>query len=45
MKGIVEVRLRCPRPIRVLWVPFKMRRVFVSLEDPEAFLIELGAGL
>ena len=44
LKGVVEVHLRCPRPIRVLLVPFKMQRVFVSLEEPEAFLTELGVG-
>ncbi len=44
LKGIVEVRLRCPQPIRVLWIPVKMRRLFVSLEEPDAFLAEVGAG-
>jgi hypothetical protein len=44
LQNVVEVRLRQPHRVSVLWIPVKARRVFVSLEDPEAFLADLGPG-
>jgi hypothetical protein len=41
LDGVVEVRLSKPRRMRVMTVPVNARRVFVSLEHPEAFLEDL----
>ena len=42
LQNVVEVRLRQPHRVSVLWIPVNALRVFVSLEDPEAFLADLG---
>lgn len=41
-QNVVEVRLHQPHRVRVLWIPVKARSVYVSLENPEAFLADLG---
>ncbi len=43
LDGVVEVELREPRRVRVAGIPWRCRRIFVSLELPDAFLAELGA--
>ncbi|PTL76120.1 hypothetical protein [Vitiosangium sp. GDMCC 1.1324] len=43
LQNVVEVTLRQPHRVRVMGIPVKARRVFVSLEDPEAFLADLAA--
>lgn len=42
LQGVVELELREPRRVRVIGIPWRCRRIFVSLEDPSAFLAELG---
>ena len=39
--GVVEVRLREPRRVRLLGIPWRYQRLRVSLQDPEAFINEL----
>ncbi len=42
-QGVVEIRLREPVPHRTLGVfPVKWDRIVVSMEDPQAFLEDLG---
>ncbi len=41
-QNVVEVKLRHPHRMSVLLLPINARRVFISLEEPEAFLAELG---
>ena len=41
-KNTVEIVLREPRRVRVALMPFNCRRIVVSLEDPEVFLVDLG---
>lgn len=43
LQNVVEVRLQQPHRMSVFLIPVKARRVFVSLEDPQAFLTDLGA--
>lgn len=43
LDGVVEIELREPRRVRLLGIPWRCRRIFVSLEDPAGFLRELGA--
>jgi hypothetical protein len=43
LQNVVEVRLRQPHRVSLLLLPVNARRVFVSLEDPQAFLADLGA--
>ncbi|MFH0902198.1 MAG: hypothetical protein V2A73_16320 [Pseudomonadota bacterium] len=40
-QGVVEIRLRNPRRIKLLGLPVTARRIFVSLEDDQAFLADL----
>lgn len=40
--GVVEVALRKPRRVRIFGLPYTCHRIAVSLQDPEAFLAELG---
>jgi hypothetical protein len=42
LQNVVEVRLRQPHRVRVLGIPVRARRVSVSLEQPAAFLSDLG---
>jgi hypothetical protein len=42
LQNVVEVRLRQPHRVRVLGIPVMARRVSVSLEQPAAFLSDLG---
>jgi hypothetical protein len=37
-KGVVHVTLREPRKRSVLLIPFTIRHILVSLEDPDAFI-------
>lgn len=40
-KGVVEVVLRAPCRARILGLPYRFRRIAVSLEDPDGFLAEI----
>jgi hypothetical protein len=43
--GVVEVVLHEPLQVRLVGLPYRCRRIAVSLEDPDGFLAELrGAG-
>jgi hypothetical protein len=44
LSGVVEVRLRTPHRVRLVGIPWRCRRIAVSLQDPDAFLTALGAG-
>lgn len=41
LEGIVEIELRAPVRVRVAGIPWRCRRLFLSLEEPVAFLSEL----
>jgi hypothetical protein len=42
LAGVVELWLEPPQRLRVLLVPVRYSRLYLSLEDPEAFLRALG---
>ena len=42
-KNTVEILLREPRRVRVAFLPMSCRRIVVSLQDPDAFIADLGA--
>jgi hypothetical protein len=44
LRGVVELRLRAPHRTRIALIPLRYDRLFISLEDPEAFLADLGLG-
>ena len=44
LSGIVELELEPPHRTRVLWIPLDYHRVFISLEEPAAFLRALAQG-
>jgi len=42
-KNTVEILLREPQRVRVAFLPMSCRRIVVSLQDPDAFIADLGA--
>lgn len=42
-RNTIEIVFREPRRVRIALVSFNCRRVVVSLQDPDAFLADLGA--
>jgi len=42
-KNTVEILLREPQRVRVAFLPMNCRRIVVSLQDPDAFIADLGA--
>src|SRR5215207_11145258 len=42
LHGLVELQLRQHQRAAILFIPVRYRRLFVSLEDPEAFLAALA---
>lgn len=44
LNGVVAVVLRQPLRLRFLSFPLRCRRIYVSLEAPEAFLVALAEG-
>jgi hypothetical protein len=44
LDGLVELRLAPPRTFWVLFIPMRVSRLYLSLEEPDAFLRALGAG-
>ena len=45
LSGVVELRLRAPRRVWVLFVPWRCQRICVSLCDPEGFLADVRGRL
>jgi hypothetical protein len=43
LRGVVDVRLRSPRRVRLLAIPWRCRSIAVSLEDPHGFVAALRA--
>lgn len=41
--GVVEIRLRAPRRLRIMMIPMRVERIAVSLQEPDAFLADLNA--
>lgn len=41
-RGVVAVRLRHPRWMRLLFIPWRCHRICVSLEDPDGFVRALN---
>ena len=42
LAGVVRVTLSTPHRTRVVFIPVRMRQVFVSLENPESFIADLN---
>jgi hypothetical protein len=42
-QGIVALTLTAPCPARTLGIPIRFQRLDIGLEEPEAFLMALGA--
>jgi hypothetical protein len=42
--GVVRLRVDPPARTRLLGIPFRMRDLYISLEDPSGFLAALSAG-
>jgi hypothetical protein len=42
-EGVVEVRFRPPRRIRLLFIPWRCRGIAVSLQNPDGFIDALRA--
>lgn len=40
--GVVEVRLREPRRVRLVGIPWRYQKLRVSLQDPEAFIKDVA---
>jgi hypothetical protein len=40
-KGVVKVTLREPRKVSFMFIPFRARSIYVSLQDPQAFIADL----
>ncbi|HLH26839.1 MAG TPA: hypothetical protein VK066_30300 [Chloroflexota bacterium] len=43
--GVVELRLAPPRTFWVLFIPMRVSRLYLSLEDPDGFLDALGVAV
>jgi hypothetical protein len=44
LAGLVEIRLEPPKHLWLLLVPVRCSHLYISLEDPDAFLRALGQG-
>lgn len=44
LRGVVKVQLRTPRWLWLGPIPWRVSRIYVSLEEPETFLAELQRG-
>jgi hypothetical protein len=42
-RNTVEILLRAPQRMRLAFLPLSCRRIVVSLQDPDAFIADLGA--
>jgi hypothetical protein len=42
LANVVRVNLSTPHRTRVVFIPVRTRRIFVSLDDPRAFIADLG---
>jgi len=43
-KSVVKVSFRAPRRVRMIGIPMQCSQVYVSVEDADGFVRELGAG-